>query len=313
MPDPVKTKIILRNGIENDRAGVVFSRAEPVYTTDGKKLYIGDGTTQGGIPIPNIDNTTLIYHPTSGTLGVNENLFSSYYKKDGTDDVDFLSKVNEVVALSAIKVAIGSDANNIITGTLTGDGKVNVDVTTEVYTKTINFSHGSLTPDNVTHTIPVTDRIESITVDKYGHVTSVSAVSADTIYDIDTTIYVGIGQYIDTIKLNKYGQVTEVVTYQTPTSPVLLNTALNVTVSSADISWVTSSNNNYECYIAAATGADFTTQSVLSSDSLLSYDNSIQFTTYNTLTGLLSGTEYYIRINDIDDNPKSNFITLTTL
>jgi microcystin-dependent protein len=46
MPD--FTKIILRLGIENDRASVVYSEGEPLYITDFKRLFLGDGTTSGG-------------------------------------------------------------------------------------------------------------------------------------------------------------------------------------------------------------------------------------------------------------------------
>ena len=47
MPD--FTKIILRQGIENDRASVVYSEGEPLYITNFKRLFLGDGTTSGGI------------------------------------------------------------------------------------------------------------------------------------------------------------------------------------------------------------------------------------------------------------------------
>jgi microcystin-dependent protein len=47
MPD--FTKIILRLGIENDRASVVYSEGEPLYITNFKRLFLGDGTTSGGI------------------------------------------------------------------------------------------------------------------------------------------------------------------------------------------------------------------------------------------------------------------------
>ena len=47
MPD--FTKIILRQGIENDRASVVYSEGEPVYITNFKRLFLGDGSTSGGV------------------------------------------------------------------------------------------------------------------------------------------------------------------------------------------------------------------------------------------------------------------------
>jgi microcystin-dependent protein len=42
------TKIILRQGIENDRSNVIYSSGEPIYITNFKRLFIGDGSTLGG-------------------------------------------------------------------------------------------------------------------------------------------------------------------------------------------------------------------------------------------------------------------------
>lgn len=48
----VKTKI--RRGSNAQRKQVVFDQAEPVYTTDTKRLYMGTGTTAGGLPVGNV-------------------------------------------------------------------------------------------------------------------------------------------------------------------------------------------------------------------------------------------------------------------
>ena len=45
------TKILLRRGTDADRQSVVLSNGEPGWATDTKELYIGDGTTSGGIKI----------------------------------------------------------------------------------------------------------------------------------------------------------------------------------------------------------------------------------------------------------------------
>lgn len=47
------TKIILRTGVESDRRHVVYSSGEPVYVSDYKRLFIGDGETYGGNVISN--------------------------------------------------------------------------------------------------------------------------------------------------------------------------------------------------------------------------------------------------------------------
>ena len=41
----------LRRGTNADRTGITPAEGEPIYTTDTKKLYIGDGTTAGGTEI----------------------------------------------------------------------------------------------------------------------------------------------------------------------------------------------------------------------------------------------------------------------
>ena len=39
----------IRRGLEADRSGITPAEGELIYTTDEKKIYVGDGTTAGGI------------------------------------------------------------------------------------------------------------------------------------------------------------------------------------------------------------------------------------------------------------------------
>jgi len=41
----------LRRGLNADRTSITPAEGEPIYTTDTKKLYVGDGTTAGGTEI----------------------------------------------------------------------------------------------------------------------------------------------------------------------------------------------------------------------------------------------------------------------
>ena len=45
------SKIKIRRGINLDRKKIILNEGEPGYTTDTKRLYIGDGSTLGGISI----------------------------------------------------------------------------------------------------------------------------------------------------------------------------------------------------------------------------------------------------------------------
>ena len=87
-------KLLVRRGIDIDRKNVVLSEGELGYTTDTKRLYIGDGQTAGGVlvggnrvlsPTNNILSLTdivegdIVYSPSDGKLyrfkgGVNDAL-----------------------------------------------------------------------------------------------------------------------------------------------------------------------------------------------------------------------------------------------
>ena len=41
----------IRRGTDAERSGVTFLEGELVYTTDTKKMFVGDGTTVGGIAV----------------------------------------------------------------------------------------------------------------------------------------------------------------------------------------------------------------------------------------------------------------------
>jgi len=74
----------IRRGLEADRSGITPAEGELIYTTDEKKLYIGDGSTAGGNAVDTVgavsvsdltdvdlagiaDNDILVYNSASGT------------------------------------------------------------------------------------------------------------------------------------------------------------------------------------------------------------------------------------------------------
>jgi len=70
-------KIRIKRGLEANRSGVTPDEGEPLWTTDEKELYIGDGSTAGGIHIGNgdvsgpasaVDERVAIFDGTSGKL-----------------------------------------------------------------------------------------------------------------------------------------------------------------------------------------------------------------------------------------------------
>jgi len=45
----------VRRGTNAERLTITPSECEPVYTTDTKKVFVGDGSTVGGIPLDTVD------------------------------------------------------------------------------------------------------------------------------------------------------------------------------------------------------------------------------------------------------------------
>jgi hypothetical protein len=66
MAENTITKILLRRGPQEDLklndsdSGAVLDQGEPGFTTDTKRLFIGDGEVNQ--PIPRLDNDTLVYN-----------------------------------------------------------------------------------------------------------------------------------------------------------------------------------------------------------------------------------------------------------
>lgn len=50
MPDPI-TRIVFRRGLYNEKSNLILLQGEPAYTTDAQRMFIGDGTTFGGVPV----------------------------------------------------------------------------------------------------------------------------------------------------------------------------------------------------------------------------------------------------------------------
>ena len=64
------SKIIIRQGLESDRASVVYSSGEPLYITNSKRTFIGDGVTSGGILASNKFLGFATFNLNSGSTGV---------------------------------------------------------------------------------------------------------------------------------------------------------------------------------------------------------------------------------------------------
>jgi len=69
---PAISQIRFLRGTEANRTTFVPAEGEPVYTTDQKRLYIGDGSTLGGVPLFPEPTTITGSYTTAG----NEDIFA---------------------------------------------------------------------------------------------------------------------------------------------------------------------------------------------------------------------------------------------
>ncbi len=110
------TKFILRSGTESDRTDVVYSEGEPLYVTDYKRLFIGDGKTYGGNVISNKFLGFADFNLTTNSSGI----VSAY-----RGDIVFDNTTNNLYALT------GSNTPNIesfakITRNFTADNSTTI-------------------------------------------------------------------------------------------------------------------------------------------------------------------------------------------
>jgi microcystin-dependent protein len=116
------TKIILRQGIENDREDVVYSIGEPLYITNFKRMFIGDGSTAGGVLVSNKFLGFAAFDVNTGSTGIT-------YAYQG--DLVFDRTTNNLFALT------GSTPAN-----LTSYAKITRNFTADNVTTTLNQTSG---------------------------------------------------------------------------------------------------------------------------------------------------------------------------
>lgn len=116
-------KLLIRRGADDDRVNVVLSQGELGYTTDTKRLYVGDGSTPGGILVGNkftgtaVDITTL-QNVMPGDYGYDADAHSLliFVGGDSTDINNWLQVANNQIAEDGSIII--TDTNTIKVGLL---------------------------------------------------------------------------------------------------------------------------------------------------------------------------------------------------
>jgi len=83
----------IRRGTEAQRSALTFDLGEVVYTTDTKKLYIGDGVTVGGTNVlANMAGTGVTYNATTQQLDFSANGITTNNISEGTNNKYFTNQ-----------------------------------------------------------------------------------------------------------------------------------------------------------------------------------------------------------------------------
>jgi len=106
-------KLIVRQGSDSDRKNIVLDNGELGYTTDGDRLFIGDGATLGGVVVGNkylgTGNPTSFPFAQVGDLAFNN---GSLYKFNG-DDYSILTNWTVVGSVYTAGNSIEIDSNTL--------------------------------------------------------------------------------------------------------------------------------------------------------------------------------------------------------
>ena len=127
-------KLVFRQGSENDRRKVIFTSGEPVYTTNSRRLFIGNGSLSGGDVV---GNKFLGYDTTLATLATNKSLAVE-------GDLGFVIDSNKLYVLSGNN---GSDVNswkNIGGIYTTGDSYIDISSSNAIKLNTLSANTVSL-------------------------------------------------------------------------------------------------------------------------------------------------------------------------
>lgn len=97
-------KLQLRRGTEAERSGVTFAEGELVYVTDTDELWIGDGSTAGGIG-PFRRQATVDH---GGLAGLADDDHTQYLRGDGTRHATGAFYFDDLIGLAGIISQVGT-------------------------------------------------------------------------------------------------------------------------------------------------------------------------------------------------------------
>ena len=122
-----------RRGLESDRTNPSFlpEDGEPVWISDTKRLYIGDGSTAGGVLVTGSsggggEGTPGIDDNTTGVVLILENTVSTFINDVELDGADLILAGGAVTGTGNINILGNITASGTLTGNIANVGSLNV-------------------------------------------------------------------------------------------------------------------------------------------------------------------------------------------
>lgn len=178
----------LRRGTDTQRTSITPAVGEPVFTTDTKQLYIGDGTTVGGVAVGGGGGggVPLITQAYAATEGYGPGEFTAYTagtayvrQKSGIFAVSDRAGVMELLIANAAQGTFASLGGfRELSGSVYRSGTSLSSVTKNTVTAVIRLSHLPTTSDEFRPTVCLTDAPDPLYLDGAGSGTLGVAVFA---------------------------------------------------------------------------------------------------------------------------------------
>jgi len=149
----------LRRGTDTERQLIIPETGELIYTTDTKLVYVGDGTTAGGVPVSDGTTPPNIVEDTSPQLGGDLDL--------NNNDIVGVGNINitgTITATGDINLGDGTEDTVLISGLVNSNIVPQTDNNFNIGASALKWKNGyfgSVETDSLTTSLLVTETIEN--------------------------------------------------------------------------------------------------------------------------------------------------------
>jgi hypothetical protein len=194
----------LRRGTDSERTSIVFGEGEPVYVTDTRELYIGDGSTSGGNRV-----VSSLSAETTPSLGGPLDLNGNNIVGTGNINID-----GNITATGTINLGDGVEDNVIVGGQIASSLMPDADGVYDLGSDSLRWRNGYF--EGV-------DIAGEITVDTIS-VARIIDQDSSVLYDSDSGTFTGDGSGLTNLAINEYSifDLNDAFTFTSPNRGDLL-------------------------------------------------------------------------------------------